>query len=157
MNKTVFVSLMLSLSVCADAKTYSREALSKSVNELAKQLPMKVDGVTMLSSVVLLKNNNIQYRYTLDKEKVINLAAQQANISTKELKAKAINQYGSLDGLLKVWSETVLKQQFVNKNCTTPETRQWIENDVGLVHTIYDKKGIFFYETTINKETCSNH
>jgi hypothetical protein len=129
-----FVALcfsLFSIASHADKGIYSREALAKAVNEMSKQLPMQVDSVTTITSVFILKNNNIQYRYALDKEKVIELAARQKKISVDELKANAVAQFGS-----------------------TPETRKWIENGISLVHTIYDKKGVFFYETIISTSQC---
>jgi hypothetical protein len=152
-----FVALcfsLFSIASHADKGIYSREALAKAVNEMSKQLPMQVDSVTTITSVFILKNNNIQYRYALDKEKVIELAARQKKISVDELKANAVAQFGSVEKLLKVWSESVLRRQFIITNCSTPETRKWIENGISLVHTIYDKKGVFFYETIISTSQC---
>ena len=148
---------ILSSSLFAADRKYSQEELGKSLRTMNRDLPMNVDGVTTVTGVVLLPNKIINYRYSLDVDKIFKLAADHAKISVEELKYQGIKNFGSVNGLLKVWFDSDVKLLILRKNCTTPATREWIENDVKLVHTIYSLKGVYFNEFSVNKGQCLNY
>lgn len=149
--------VLLSSSLLAASRNYSQEELGKALRTMSRDLPMNVDGVTTVTGVVLLPNKTINYRYAIDFDRIFGLAASHAKISEKELKDQGIRRFGSVDGLLKVWFDSNLKLLILRKNCTTPETREWLENDVKLIHTMYSLKGVFFNEFTVNKSQCSGY
>jgi hypothetical protein len=104
-NGVVLLALLFS-SVYAygDTVPYSEEGLLNSVNTLARRLPMQIDAVTSISGVALLNNRAIQYRYSLNKEKVIKMAAAEAKMTVSEFYSVAKGKFGSMDKLLSVWS-----------------------------------------------------
>lgn len=138
----------------ASTNIYSQEKLLISVNELAEKLPMQIDSITRLSAVVLLKNRAIQYRYTINKEKTLQMAASQKNISVEEFKGIAISKFGSLKNLFKIWASDTLVKRIEITNCTTPDTLEWLNNGVTLVHVIYGNDGSFIYEAAVTGESC---
>lgn len=138
----------------ASNNIYTQEKLLISVNELAKKLPMQIDSITILSAVVLLKNRAIQYRYTINKEKTIQLAAAQKNISVEQFNEIAISKFGSIKNLFKVLANDTLVKRIETTNCTTPDTLEWLNNGVTLVHVIYGEDGSFIHEASITEKNC---
>ncbi len=66
---------------------------------MAKRLPMKIDAVTTtttttITAVALLNNKSIQYRYSLNKGKVIQMAAKEAKMSASSEKFVGSFWYG---------------------------------------------------------------
>lgn len=138
----------------ASSNIYTQEKLLISVNELAEKLPMQIDAVTRLSAVVLLKNKAIQYRYTINKERTLQIAASQKNISVDKFKEIAISNVGSLKNLFKIWANDTLVKIIETTNCTTPDTLEWLNNGVTLVHVIYGDDGSFIHEASITSKNC---
>ena len=154
-NVVVLCALLFSSSYAyGETDPYSRTELLKSVNRMAKQLPMQIDTVTRISSVALLNNRKIQYRYSLNKDKVIQIAAAQAKMSVGEFSYVAKKKYGSMEKLLSVWSKNILSKRIVSSNCSTPATKAWLSHGVTLVHAIYDDHGVFMHEEIVTNKRC---
>jgi hypothetical protein len=147
--------LLFSTQLHASKSLYTQEQLLIAVNSLAKRLPMQVDSVTRITAVVLLKNRSIQYRYTVNKKKIVEMAASQENITVEKFKRLSVSKFGSIDNLLKIWAKTILARQIQISNCTTPDTKKWLGNGVRLVHAIYGDNGAFLHEETIGIDKCS--
>lgn len=150
----IIVIVLLSTYAYSGTDPYSEEGLLNSVNMLAKRLPMQVDAVTSISGVALLNNKTIQYRYNLNKEKIIQMAAHEAKMPVDEFSRTAIDRFGSIDNLMAVWSKEVLSKLIISENCSTPDTKKWINHGVTLVHTIFDNKGVFLHEEIVAKGKC---
>lgn len=153
----MIIVLSLSLSpVNAGNEDYSRESLAAGVNRLNEITPMRLDSFTTLKGALLLKNNDIEYRYSIDIVKMIEEAAHIQGISVEKFYSISEQRFGSINEMLDVWSQKTLKPIFTNANCTTPETREWIMNGIDLVHTVYDMEDRFFYQTKVSKESCTS-
>lgn len=138
------------ISKCA----FSREELAYYVNENAKNLPIKTDSVTSITGIMLLSNNTILWRYILDKEKLMNIFAQSEKMTVKEFQKAAIGAYGSVDEYVEFWKENVMKENIINRNCSTPSVRKFLDGGVTLKHSYYDMQGSQFIEVIVDKNNC---
>ena len=146
---------LLSTHLHARNNHYTQEDLLNSVNSFAKRLPMQIDAITTITATTLLNNRTIQYRYAVDKNKTIELAASGVNISVDQFRKVAVEKYGSIENMLKIWAKTSLVHQMEITNCSTPDTREWLADGVRLVHTIYLDDGLFLHEESIGIEKCN--
>lgn len=134
----------------------TEEQLKKELEPLTKNLPMQLDNVTSLTSILVSPQKTILYKYSFDFDKVIGNTAKQANISTDQLIINALKRYGTVDQWLKAWGDEYVAPLHNNQNCTTPATIRFIESGFRIIHTLYDTHGNFLYESEVTQNTCKN-
>ncbi len=155
MNKfaAIIAILFLSLSKYSFAEI-TEEQLKKELEPLAKNLPMQLDNVTTLTSILVAPQKTILYKYSFDFDKIINDSAKQAHISTDQLLINALDKYGTIDQWLKAWGDEYVAPLHSNQNCTTPATIRFIESGFRIIHTLHDAHGNFLYESEVTQNTC---
>lgn len=157
MNKfaALITVLFFSFSTYSFAET-TEEQLKKELEALTKNLPMQLDDVTSLTSILISPQKTIRYTYSFDFDKVIGNSAKQARISTDQLITNALNRYGTVDQWLKAWGDEYVAPLYNNQNCTTPATIRFIESGFTIIHRVYDTQGNFLYEHEVTQNTCEN-
>ncbi|WP_090502446.1 hypothetical protein [Pseudomonas borbori] len=153
---TAIISTLFFISPAFSLAELTEEQLREELKPLVKKLPMQLDSVTSLTSILVSPRKIILYKYAIDFDKTINDAAKQANISTDQLTTNALKKFGSVDQWLKAWGDQYVAPLYKNQNCTTPATLRLMENGFSLLHVMYDMRGNYLYESKITLEACDN-
>lgn len=114
-------------SIISDNKeeVSTEELLIEVSNEMNKNLPSMIDEITQLTTVSS-SGNDLIYSYKL-------------------LTDSTVSQY-DLD--------TSLKSNIINGVCTTPETKNLLDMNAGLVYNYYDKNGKYIGKVSVYLDNC---
>jgi len=153
---TAIMSALFFISPAFSLAEITEKQLREELAPLIKKLPMQLDNVTSLTSILVSPHKIILYKYAIDFDEIINGAAKQANISTDQLTTDALKKFGSVDQWLKAWGDQYVAPLHKNQNCTTPATLRLMENGFSLLHMVYDTHGNYLYESKITLEACDN-
>ena len=153
---TAIISTLFFISPAFSLAEITEEQLREELTPLVKKLPMQLDNVTSLTSVLVSPRKTILYKYAIDFDEIINGAAKQENISTDQLITNALKKFSSFDQWLKAWGDQYVAPLHKNQNCTTPATLRLMENGFSILHMVYDTHGNYLYENKITLETCDN-
>jgi hypothetical protein len=130
------------------------ELIDHLVDSAQSRLPIKSDAITTINGVIRLSDNRIQFRSSVDIDKMFILAAEGSNMTGPEIKEKAITHNGGLLNFLKLWSEKNLALVIKNQVCTTPGSIKMLDAGIALVYSFYTKDGTHFYEESFVRSDC---
>ncbi|MCK5532900.1 MAG: hypothetical protein KAI85_16800 [Halopseudomonas aestusnigri] len=123
--------------------------------KLNEQLPMRLDGVTTLDSVILMPNKTISYRYTFEFEKAIHASATESGIPAQEIFTAGLSRFGSIEQWAKAWGDVYVYPIIRNRNCSTPESIDFMDSGYKLSHEMYDPEGRYLYEMVVDPDVCA--
>ena len=125
---SIVTATLVSNYLMNKSKSVSLESLQKIASEYAKGLPMMVDNETQLEAIGAA-HNTIIYSY-----KLVNME----------------NSDNSLQGKI-----AAMKEGMVNRNCTTPETRDnLLEKGVTMKYDYFDKNRSHIIGIEIKHSDC---
>lgn len=130
------------------------DEMKAGVRQLASQMPMTVDEFTTVTSVLLVSDRDIVYRYAFDLDKSISIAAKSKNLTPAELTKLYVQEFGDVNVFLKAWGDQYIYPAMRNSNCSNPRIINFMDNGYRLVHIVSDLHGRFLYETIITKSEC---
>ena len=116
-----FLGFLLAISITAELLKVIfqgpsiNEQLMDTAKEINKHCPIMVDSLTRLDNSIATLDNKLQFNYTFIK-------TDKVDIDTSNLKSS-------------------MTSSFINKLTTDPKFKDFIQNDIAISATFYDKSG----------------
>ncbi|MGQ7959063.1 hypothetical protein ACUTAF_15355 [Pseudomonas sp. SP16.1] len=149
------ISMFFSMAFCCNSFAGAiSDEVRAGIEQLASQMPMTVDEFTTVTSVLLVSDRDIVYRYAFDLDKSISIAAKSKNLTPAELTKLYAQEFGGVNVFLKAWGDQYIYPAMRNSNCSNSRVIYFMDNGYKLVHIVSDPHGKFLYKVIISKSNC---